>query len=281
MPRSGPVSARGNCGDHTTAAIAVEGKCPHMPGLRSETRLRFAGLERGKELVVGQMVGVVRGAEERAPSIDGGWRGKARFIIWLHGSFEVTARLDADELTRAFDRDPNLANAQGWASEQARYPGLVEYRVRACDAILPWAFTQYAPKAFDAGAKKLEFDIDVCLWATGKTSSSWSPYEWLIVSWGVDGQAFRLRAGRPMTVSPREVLRPRQETASSSATRRASSPCSHCLAARFEEFVKHAHVFLGDRRAEFDDHVAWLRLPILGEVGGARPHDDPVDNHEF
>ena len=60
----------------------------------------------------------------------------------------------------------------------------------------------------DAGAKKLEFDIDVCLWATGKVSSSWSPYEWLIVSY-VEGRAFRMRAGRRMMVSPREVLRPR------------------------------------------------------------------------
>ena len=54
--------------------------------------------------------------------------------------------------------------------------------------------------------EKLEFDIDVCLWATGKVSSSWSPYEWLIVSY-VEGRAFRMRAGRPMMISPREVLR--------------------------------------------------------------------------
>ena len=179
-----------------------------LPGWSSDwARLRFAGLERGKELVVGKMVGVVNSAEERAPSIEGGWRGKARSIIWLHGSFEMTARLDADELTRAFDRDPKLANAQGWASEQARYPGLVECRISACDAILPWAFTQYAVRAFDAGAKKLEFDIDVCLWATGKTSSL-SPYEWLIVSWVDDDRAFRMRAGRPMMISPREVCGP-------------------------------------------------------------------------
>ena len=170
-------------------------------------RLRFAGLERGKELVVGKMVGVVNSAEERAPSIEGGWRGKARSIICLHGSFEMTARLDAAELTRAFDRDPKLANAQGWASEQARYPGLVKYRISACQAILPVAFTRHAARAFHAGAKKLEFDIDVCLQATGSASPSSSPYKWLIVSW-VDGQAFRLRAGRPMTISPREVSRP-------------------------------------------------------------------------
>jgi hypothetical protein len=180
-----------------------------LPGLSSDwARLRFAGLERGKELVVGKMVGVVKSAEERAPSIEGGWRGKARSIIWLHGSFEMTARLDADELTRAFDRDPKLANAQGWASEQARYPGLVKYRISAREAILPLAFTRHAARAFDAGKKKLEFDIDVCLWATGKVSSSWSPYEWLIVS-RVGDQAFRMRAGRPMMLSPREVLRPR------------------------------------------------------------------------
>jgi hypothetical protein len=77
-----------------------------------------------------------------------------------------------------------------------------------CEGILPWPFTRHALRAFDAGKKKLEFDIDVCLWATGKVSRSWSPYEWLIVSW-LDGQAFRLRAGRPMMISPREVLRPR------------------------------------------------------------------------
>jgi hypothetical protein len=179
-----------------------------LPGGSSDSaRLRFAGLERGKELVVGKMVGVVNSAEKRPPSTEGGWRGKARSIICLHGSFDMTARLDADELTRAFDRDPKLANARGWASEQARYPGLVKYRISACDAILPWAFTQHVVRAFAAGAKKLEFDIDVCLWATGKVSSSWSPYEWLIVSW-VDGQAFRMRAGRPMMISPREILRP-------------------------------------------------------------------------
>jgi hypothetical protein len=179
-----------------------------LPGESSDwARLRFAGLERGKELVVGMMVGVVKSAEERAPSIEGEWRGKARSIIWLHGSFEMTARLDADELTRALERDPELANAQGRASEQARYPGLVECRVRACDAILPLAFTRHAARAFAAGAKKLEFDIDICLWAIGKTSSSWSPYEWLIVSW-VEDRAYRLRAGRPMMLSPREVLRP-------------------------------------------------------------------------
>jgi hypothetical protein len=179
-----------------------------LPGGSSDWAcLRFAGLERGKELVVGKMSGVVNSVEKRAPSIEGGWRGKARSIIWLHGSFEMTARLDADELTRAFDRDPKLANAQGWASEQARYPGLVRYRMSACDAILPLAFTRHAARAFDAGAKKLEFVIDVCLWATGKVSSSWSPYEWLIVSW-VEDRAYRLRAGRRMIISRREVMRP-------------------------------------------------------------------------
>ena len=83
-----------------------------LPGRSSDwARLRFAGLERGKELVVGQMLGVINSAEERAPSIESGWRGKARSIIWLHGSFEMTARLNADELTRAFDHDPKLACA--------------------------------------------------------------------------------------------------------------------------------------------------------------------------
>ena len=126
-----------------------------LPGGSSDwARLRFAGLEKGKELVVGQMVGVVKGAEERAPSFEGGWRGKARSIIWLHGSFEMTARLDADALTRAFHRDPKLANAHGWASEQARYPGLVKYRISACDAILPLAFTRHAAKSFRRGRKE-------------------------------------------------------------------------------------------------------------------------------
>ena len=48
-----------------------------LPGGSSDwARLRFAGLKRGKELVVGKMVGVVNSAEEHAPSIEGGWRGK-------------------------------------------------------------------------------------------------------------------------------------------------------------------------------------------------------------
>ena len=133
---------------------------------------------------------------------------KGALIVWLRGSFEMTARLDADELTRALDRDPELANAQGWASERGRYPGLVEDRTspRATPSF-HWLSRNTRLRAFDAGAKKLEFVIDVCLQATGKASPSSSPYKWLIVSW-VDGQAFRLRAGRPMTISPREVLRP-------------------------------------------------------------------------
>jgi hypothetical protein len=177
-----------------------------LPDRSSEwARLHFAGRKGGFELVVGRMVGVVKGTKEHErPSFDG--LRKAR-SVWLRGSFELTARLDANELTHALDRDPELANARAWASERARCPGLVECNVAACNAILPWAFTKHALRAFDAGAKKLEFDIDVCLQATGKTSPSSSPYVWLIVSW-VDGKAFRLRAGRPMTISPREVLRP-------------------------------------------------------------------------
>jgi hypothetical protein len=128
------------------------------------------------------MVGVVNSAEERAPSVEGGWRGKARSIIWLHGSFEMMARLDSQ------GDDPS--------EKKSLFPGLVECRIAAPAAILPRAFTQHALRAFDAGAKKLEFDIDVCLWATGKTSSSWSPYEWQIVSWVDDDRAFRMRAGR-------------------------------------------------------------------------------------
>ena len=48
-----------------------------LPGLSSDwARLRFAGLERGKELVVGKMVGVVNSAEKRTPLpiVDGGER---------------------------------------------------------------------------------------------------------------------------------------------------------------------------------------------------------------
>jgi hypothetical protein len=187
-----------------------------LPDRSSEwARLHLAGRKRGFELVVGGMIGVVTGAEEREraigrsqerPSFNRRWRGRER-TIWLRGLFEMRARLDADELTHALDRDPELANAQGWASERGRCPGLVEHRVRACNAILPWAFTQHVLRAFDTGAKKLEFDIDVCLEATGKASPSSSPYKWLIVSWR-DGQAFRLRAERPMMMSPREVLPP-------------------------------------------------------------------------
>ena len=150
------------------------------------------------------MVGVVKGTKEHErPSFDG--LRKAR-SVWLRGSFELTARLDADELTHALDRDPELANALGWASERGRYPGLVEDRVSACSAVLPWAFTQHAVRAFDAGAKKVKFVINVCLQATGRVSPSSTPYKWLIVSW-VHGQAFRMRAGRRVMISPREVLR--------------------------------------------------------------------------
>jgi hypothetical protein len=62
-------------------------------------------------------------------------------------------------------------------------------------------------KAFDAGAKKLKLDVDLCLQANGRASPLSTPYRWLTVSW-VGGQAFRLMPGRPMTMSPREVLRP-------------------------------------------------------------------------
>jgi hypothetical protein len=76
------------------------------------------------------------------------------------------------------------------------------------NAILPEAFARRVVEACEtAKTKKIDFNIDVCLQATGKASPSSSPYVWLIVSW-FDGQAFRFRAGRPMTISPREVLRP-------------------------------------------------------------------------
>ena len=155
----------------------------------------------------GRMIGIGKGVEERErPSFDRPWQRRAP-SIWLRGSFEMTARLDADELTHALDRDPELANAQARASERGRCPGLVECRISAPNAVLPLAFTQHAVRAFDAGAKKLVIDIDVCLLANGRTSPSSTPYKWLIVSW-VNGQAFRLTAGRPMMLSPREVSRP-------------------------------------------------------------------------
>jgi hypothetical protein len=179
-----------------------------LPDGSSEwARLHFAGRKRGFELVVGRMIGVAKGTEEHErQSFDGPGLGKAR-SIWLRGRFEMTARLDADELTHALDRDPELANARGRASERGSCPGLVECRVAAGNAVLPWAFTQHAVRAFHAGAKKLKLNIDVCLQANGRASPSSTPYKWLIVSW-VDGQAYRLTAGRRMTISPREVLRP-------------------------------------------------------------------------
>jgi hypothetical protein len=179
-----------------------------LPDRGSEwASLHFAGRKRGFELVVGRMIGVAKGTEEHErQSFDGPGRGQAR-SIWLCGRFEMTARLDADELTHALDRDPELANAQAGATERGRCPGLVECRVAACNAVLPWAFTQHAVRAFDAGAKKLVLDIDICLEANGRASPWSTPYKWLIVSW-VNGKAFRLTAGRPMTISPREVLRP-------------------------------------------------------------------------
>jgi hypothetical protein len=181
-----------------------------LPDGSSEwARLHFARRKRGFELVVGQMIGIVEGTEpHERPSFDGPWRRRATPSIWLCGYFEMKARLDADQLTHALDRDPELANAQAWASERGRYPGLVKYRISACNAVLPWAFTQHVVRAFDAGKKKLEFVIDVCLQATGRASSSSTPYKWLIVSWGDDGRTFRMRAGRPMMLSPREVWRP-------------------------------------------------------------------------
>src|SRR4029077_8216696 len=89
-----------------------------LPGGSSDwARLRFAGLERGKELVVGSMIGVVNSAEKRPPSSEGGWRGKARSIIWLHGSVEMMARLDSQ------GDDPS--------EKKSLFPGLVECRIAA------------------------------------------------------------------------------------------------------------------------------------------------------
>ena len=55
-----------------------------LPGGSSDwARLHFAGLERGKELVVGKMVGVVDSAEKRAPlpRADGGERRAPSFVF--------------------------------------------------------------------------------------------------------------------------------------------------------------------------------------------------------
>jgi hypothetical protein len=184
-------------GDGVSAGVEIKSVITpqdFLPGRSSDwARLRFAKLERGFELVVGRMVGVVNSAKGRPPSFEGGWRGRARSIIWLRGSFEITARLDKQGV------DPS--------EKKVLFPGLVECNVAAPAAILPRAFTQHALRAVDAGKKELEFDIDVCLWATGKAPPS-SPYEWLIESWVDDDRAFRMRAGRRMMISPREVSRP-------------------------------------------------------------------------
>ena len=78
------------------------------------------------------MIGIVEGAERATPVFRRAVAKKGDALIWLRGYFEMTARLDADELTHALDRDPELANAQGWASERGRYPGLVKDSISAC-----------------------------------------------------------------------------------------------------------------------------------------------------
>lgn len=186
-----------------------------LPDRSSEwARLHFAGRKERYELVVGGLVGVVEGVERRAVStLSRGSRSGRRpdYTIWLRGFFEMTARLDLDELAHAYRCDPELANARGWALERGRCPGLVKQSLSAHLAILPWAFTQHVGPLFDAGAERLEFDIDVCLEATGKSSPSSSPYKWMIVSWVLDGgdwQAFRLRSGRPPIKSPLDRIKP-------------------------------------------------------------------------
>lgn len=184
-------------------------------------RLHFAGRKTGYELVVGRMGGVIEGVEAHAVSPQVGepgglprWsrqRRRPENTIWLRGLFVMTARLDLDEFAHAYRRDPELANARGWAPERGRCPGLVKESLSAHRAILPWAFTQDVGPLFDAGAEALEFDIDVCLEATGKSSPSSSPYKWMIVSWILDGgdwQAFRLRSGRPPIKSPLDRINP-------------------------------------------------------------------------
>jgi hypothetical protein len=184
-------------------------------------RLHFAGCKTGYELVVGRIGGVIEGVEAHAVSPRVGepgglprWsrqRRRPENTIWLRGLFVMTARLDFDEFAHAYRRDPELANARGWAPERGRCPGLVKEILSAHRAILPWAFTQHVGPLFDAGAEALEFDIDVCLEATGKSSPSSSPYKWMIVSWILDGgdwQAFRLRSGRPPIKSPLDRIKP-------------------------------------------------------------------------
>jgi hypothetical protein len=193
-----------------------------LPDYSSEwARFHFAGRKEGYELVVGRMGGVIKGVEAHAVSPPVGepgglprWSRQRRppeNTIWLRGLFVMHARLDLDEFAHAYRRDPELANARGWAPERGRCPGLVKETLSARRAILPWAFTQHVGPLFDAGAEELEFDIDVCLEATGKSFPSSSPYKWIIVSWILDGgdwQAFRLRSGRPPIKSPLDRIKP-------------------------------------------------------------------------
>jgi hypothetical protein len=183
-------------------------------------RQHFAGCKTGYELVVGRMGGIIKGVEAHPVSPGVEPRGLPRWsqqhrrpqnTIWLRGLFVMTARLDFDEFAHAYRRDPALASARGWAPERGRCPGLVEEDLFARRAILPWAFTQYVGTLLDVGSEALEFDIDVCLEATGKSSPSSSPYKWMIVSWILDGgvwQAFRLRSGRPPIKSPLDRIKP-------------------------------------------------------------------------
>jgi hypothetical protein len=177
-------------------------------------RLHFAGRKAGYELVVGRMGGDIEGVEAHPVSTLPRWSRQGHRpenTIWLRGLFVMTARLDFDEFAHAFDRDPELAKAQGWAPERGRCPGLVKESLCARRAIFPWAFTQHVGPLLDAGAEALEFDIDVCLEASGKTSPTSSPYEWMIVKWVMDGgdlQAFRLRSGRPPIKSPLDRIKP-------------------------------------------------------------------------
>jgi transposase len=73
-------------GDGVSAGVEIKSVITpqdFLPGRSSDwARLRFAKLERGFELVVGRMVGV-NSAKGRPPSFEGGWRGRARSIIWL------------------------------------------------------------------------------------------------------------------------------------------------------------------------------------------------------
>jgi hypothetical protein len=130
------------------------------------------------------MIGVVKGAEEHErQSFDGPWRGRAR-SIWLRGRFEMTARLDADEIDACSRPRSGACERSSLGFRERALSGARQVQSRRVQRRPSMGFHPTRGKgfrAFDAGAKILEVDIDVCLQATGKASPSSSPYKWLIV----------------------------------------------------------------------------------------------------